>query len=402
MEEEVDIVVTGFNVDAKVAEAGLVRLFGIDGAEARRFLQELPTVAKRGARGQTAARYVEALESIGARVDAVPARKSEGAGRGLSQGPLSLPAPPSSMMQQLHRSMRVDRATEEAIDRFRESEGLEVERPSSSRPGPGAAPDRFVSFGPDPMNPRIPQAPRMPSLDGMPNAKMLEELPEWRTDTSMDPRAANASYKSFPSTDDQGDDRMTTASIEPPWGEPGVPITQQPKAAGTTMHSDVVPGPSNASIRAMRRIGEAERERRDRRVRVLVGVLLALVAAVVAAMTWATRGDSEQAQRLADIGRDGIEAGQLMPARSWLADPLNSVRGLPAADVDALLSSLERAGAVAIEATRVDDRVAAALVIELPEDADQRRTVLWQVARSQGREPRLDDDHGQRFVELSF
>jgi hypothetical protein len=99
---------------------------------------------------------------------------------------------------------------------------------------------------------------------------------------------------------------------------------------------------------------------------------------------------------------EGIDAGALQPARDWLGDPHHSVRGLPAAQVDGLLTALERAGAVRIEAMRVDDDEADALLIELPGSADERRTVLWQVARSQGREMRLEDDHGQRFVELSF
>lgn len=398
MEEELDIVVTGFNVDAKVAEAGLVRLFGIDGADARRFLQELPTVAKRGASAQTAARYVEALESIGARVDAVPARR-EPTGRHLSQAPPSLPAPPSSMMQQLHRSMRVDRATEEAIDRFRESEGMGA-RPPSSRPGPPVAPDRIVSFGPDPMNPRIPQAPRLPSLDGMPNATILEGLPEWRTGTSVDPRDSGG-YKSFPSNPSMDGERATTASIDPPWHR-DLPLTEQPKATGTTRHSDVVPGPSSASIRAMRRVGEAERQRRANRARLLIGALIAVVAFVVAGMWWSARGSTEEALRRSAMQGEGIDAGALQTARDWLADPRHGVRGLPAAQVDGLLTALERAGAVRIEAMRIDDTVADALLIELPSSADERRTVLWQVARSQGRELRLDDDRGQRFVELSF
>ncbi|MDD9938676.1 MAG: hypothetical protein OXT09_34010 [Myxococcales bacterium] len=397
MSDEVDIVVTGFDVDARQAEAGLVRLFGLDGADARRFLQELPTIAKRGASPSTAKRYVEALQSIGARVDCVPAKPGERGGMALGEPPVSLPAPPSSMMQELHRSMRVDRATEEAIDRFRESEGM-PSRPPSDRP---VAPDRVMSFGPDPMNPRIPQAPRLPNMDGMPNAlpSAHDSLPAWRTGTApSDGEGVKTFQSSLP-----GDDGRTTSSISDRAFQSGrVPITDQSRATGATQHSHGVAQPSSDSIRAMQRVGQAQREERSRRRRAIAGLALGAVTIATVVAFWLTREDSELDQLRLRIEAAGIQAGNVTPAHAWLEDATRTVRGLGAADAQSLVSDLSRAGASAILAVRIDGEAAGALVVVLPKESDARRTVLWQVARAQGREPSLDDDQGQRFVELKF
>ena len=47
MDEELDIVVTGFDVSDRLAEAGLTRVFGLNAQQARRFVRDVPFVAKR-------------------------------------------------------------------------------------------------------------------------------------------------------------------------------------------------------------------------------------------------------------------------------------------------------------------------------------------------------------------
>lgn len=149
MGEEVDIVITGLELDARQVETGLVRVFGIDPSEARRLLGQLPASVKRGATPELAERYLLALRSIGARVEARAVLPIEPTS--LKPAPpaaaQSLAVPPPSLLGRMRESERVQRATDRAVKRFRSSEGLD---------------DPSVDGGIDPWNPAIPKAPRVP------------------------------------------------------------------------------------------------------------------------------------------------------------------------------------------------------------------------------------------------
>jgi hypothetical protein len=69
MSEQLDIVVTSMDVGASEAAKRLAQAFDLSALEAEQFVRELPRVAKRNATREEAARYVEALKAIGARVE---------------------------------------------------------------------------------------------------------------------------------------------------------------------------------------------------------------------------------------------------------------------------------------------------------------------------------------------
>lgn len=69
MSDQLDIVVTSMDVGATEAAKRLAQAFDLSVLEAEQFVRELPRVAKRNATREEAARYVEALKAIGARVE---------------------------------------------------------------------------------------------------------------------------------------------------------------------------------------------------------------------------------------------------------------------------------------------------------------------------------------------
>lgn len=69
MSEQLDIVVTSIDAGASEAAKRLAQAFDLSALEAEQFVRELPRVAKRNATREEAARYVEALKAIGARVE---------------------------------------------------------------------------------------------------------------------------------------------------------------------------------------------------------------------------------------------------------------------------------------------------------------------------------------------
>jgi hypothetical protein len=69
MSEQLDIVVTSIDAGASEAAKRLAQAFDMSALEAEQFVRELPRVAKRNASREEAARYVEALKAIGARVE---------------------------------------------------------------------------------------------------------------------------------------------------------------------------------------------------------------------------------------------------------------------------------------------------------------------------------------------
>jgi hypothetical protein len=130
--------------------------------------------------------------------------------------------------------------------------------------------------------------------------------------------------------------------------------------------------------------------------------LSAVVAAVLAgAGLWLREPDAPD-QRVSRLQQEGIRAGELQPAGTWLRDGARSVDGIDDGALYGLVDALERAGAPAVYAVRINGDRAEALVVELPRSPEDRRTVLWQAARALGREIALTDDPGHRFLEIQF
>jgi hypothetical protein len=151
MTEELDIILTGLELEHGQVEAGIVRVFGIDPRDARRLLRELPAVAKSGAPRAVAERYVAALRSIGARVELRPTGSRSTHER--AAGAVSLPLPAPEQIARVDESIRVQRETARAIKRFRAAEGLDAESLDAVDPENPSL---------DLWNPEIPKAPLVP------------------------------------------------------------------------------------------------------------------------------------------------------------------------------------------------------------------------------------------------
>jgi hypothetical protein len=279
MDEELDIVVIGFNVSDRQAEAGLVRVFGLDTVRARRYLRELPVTAKRCANRATAERYANALRSIGARVELrAPGDAAHDARRTFS----SLPIPAPSILAHVAESARVDRETARAIARFRANEGLDG-------PDPG--------LDVDPVNPRIPKAPPLPhDLAQMPNAALPRfERPEWMLDDPLGQGATEA-IASLPHFDAEPPPPGTSApgrsSGRPPGPAAATPVPPRPsgdsvppqRAVGLAHAATASIRPGLGALSSWRPSSDRPPPRPDRR-RLWLGA--ALAALLLAALAWA-------------------------------------------------------------------------------------------------------------------
>jgi hypothetical protein len=117
--------------------------------------------------------------------------------------------------------------------------------------------------------------------------------------------------------------------------------------------------------------------------------------------------DTESDRRTQALRALGIDAGKHLPAGPWLEQPGHDVRGIDAAALHDLLGKLQRAGAVAVFALRIQPNknggeTAAGLLIELPVQPTARRTILWHAAHARGLEPPLIPDPGGAYYALEL
>ncbi len=389
MPPELDVIVTGFDVEQRQAETGMIRLFGLDPQRAKRFVEQLPVVAKRCSDSATADRYADALRAIGARVDVRP----HAAAFRDSLPPVattSLPAPAPELAAKLRESVRVSRAADSAIARFREAEGLEP---------------LDAELGFDPYNPSIPRAPAIPhDLARMPNATLQRpsDRPEWMVadPLSLTPDAGSGIPAALqPHLDAQ----------HPPRGRPSRdsgmrPRRHTPQTVGIAhaARASVRPGMSGhtpdkpvTSVPWPRKLARA-----------WPGLLLALLIAVVGAWRagWL---QTEAERRLAAWSAEGILAHEHQEVRAYLAQPGHVVRGIGQAELRALLDKLERAGvksvyAIDITASAAKQQQAAALVVTLPAGVAARQTVRYYAAEAQGLGKTPVVDRHEHYLVVAF
>jgi hypothetical protein len=415
MDDELDIIVTGLELDQRQVEAGLVRVFGIEPQQARRLLRELPTTAKRAAPRALAERYVAALRSIGARVEARPARLALHVTRPPVAGS-SLPPPQPSAVARARESQRVQHETERAIKRFRAAEGLDPEPED---------PDI------DLFNPDIPKAPALPhDLARMPNSALprFSDRPGWMlTDPLADgdetTRAHNDAQNPPPAS--LAPQAVAIGGAAPALRGGAAAISGFAPAlrsnASVPPHRDSalesVPAravglahKATASIRpglsSLRDIPNTQRTRVRVRLRVLLPVFAVAVVVAGAVLYWTGFFDRgvrrhEQAWRA-----QGIDAGEAADARRWLEAPDHEVRAMGKLELRDLVERLTRTGArgvyvIQLEPTAAGQR-AGALLVELPEGDDARRTLFAQLAKVPGQKPGTQADHGQPYQTLSL
>ena len=408
MDEELDIIVTGFDVDARLAEAGLVRVFGVDAQRARRFVSELPVVAKRCGSAAVAERYVNALRSIGARIEVQKVAELEAGERTTALGShSSLPIPAPSVPATLGEAARIARETERAIRRFRLDEGLD-QPPSESEP-----PEV------DPANPAIPRAPRVPhDLHRMPNVALprYSDRPDWiLTDPLSQAAEAQAGDSGVRA---HADARLPPppSSVPPPLrnGDGGVVDAEaalEERAPGSIRPSAVgLAHAATASVRPGLGLFSSwpfwqKAPAVERRLRAYWPAVLALVLLVYAGLRLLSGFESPQDRRERGWRRHGIEPGENAAAERWLEAENHAIDGLSRAAARELVQRLIRAGALGVYAVRIrptaGGQAAAGLVVELPDDAAGRRTISWHAARALGRK-KLLHDHGEPYYELTF
>jgi hypothetical protein len=226
------------------AAQGIARVFGLDTHTAQRFVQNLPRVVRRAASPAIAERNANALKSIGARVECRPSLPPP------AHPDPELPAPNADSMADVARSLEVDRAAADAIERFRLSEGI----------SPSMDPVAEANAA----NPLIPRAPPIPhDLDRMPNAI----LPRW----SARPADTASPYSAAPPRDHSNADLPPAFGIKFLSDPPAAPARAEPEAppsgeahdatSTTAEHADLAHPGSTAPGTARRSPSAAPRNR---------------------------------------------------------------------------------------------------------------------------------------------
>ncbi|MFI5308054.1 MAG: hypothetical protein ACHQ53_11910 [Polyangiales bacterium] len=235
MEEELDIVVIGWDVDPKRAQAGLARVFGLQARKAELLLHGLPAVAKRSVPRSQADRYVKALRSIGAQVQLERSAASRMTPSAAPAKSASLPPPAVDIGTR--QTLESERAAAEMVARFRAAEGLDVEEPPTA----------------EALNPLIPRAPALPhDLSRMPNAStgLLSGPPpdgDGNRDPSMRPRHTDAQLPPPLRLDAPASGELPAEVAAPEWGL-GEPMpSQRSVGLAHTATASVRPGVSAAS-----------------------------------------------------------------------------------------------------------------------------------------------------------
>jgi hypothetical protein len=390
MRQDLDVIVTGFDVEQRQAETAMVRLFGLEPMRAKRFVEQLPVVAKRCSDRALADRYAEALRAIGARVEV----RSHGAAFRDSLPPVattSLPAPPPELAARLRESVRVSRAADSAIARFREAEGLE---PLSSE------------LGFDPYNPAIPKAPALPrDLARMPNAKLERpsDRPEWMVSDplSLTPDAASGTPPALQRHDAQPPPRgrpSRDSGMRPrrstPDGKVAVGVAHEARASVRPGMSGHAPARTATFVPWRRRV-----------LRAWPALIGALMLAGVGA--WQAGWTKTDADRRREVWQhEGTRAAEHEDIRTFLARPSNLVQGIDETSLRDLVDKLERAGATKVYAIEIErtgeTRRAGALLVELPRDPAARRTLRFHAAEAQGGSDAPAVDNGERHMVIAF
>jgi hypothetical protein len=402
--EDLDIIVTGFEVDQLRAEAGLMRVFGLDAQRARSFVTQLPVIAKRCNELQAAERYAHALRSIGARIELRPHAAT-------SQPPPpsghSLPPPSSLQVERMRDSVRHTSASERAIARFRATEGLENQNPASSNAPASNSIDLY--------NPVIPKAPALPrDLPQLPNRahSAKPEHPDWMVSDPLElTPESDGNTPSGLRTPEVETVRSSARPSSKPTARPGhgsnrAPserLSDRPRSVGLAHAATASGRPGLSAVSLEAKPGASLRSRWLKATAVLAAV--AALAVVIA--RWSGQLLTEDERLVRAWGQEGIAAGEHAPARAWLSGPGHHLRGLDGTAAERLLDQLERAGATRVFAIRIsgsssDHPEASAVLVELPADKVPRRTILWQLAGARGEQAAPLSDEGQRFELLEL
>lgn len=384
-----DVHVLGFEVSEERATRALMRVFGLNEAASRIFVQSVPRIGKRRVPKDTAERYIRALHAVGAIVEC---RLSIPSGSDITSN-ASLPAP--------------------AVSSF---PGTAV---------PHIMQDSFGVMAPvaySPHMPQIPKAPRLPAdLQAIRARKGPDSLaPHWRPAEGADrgavssPRAPNANASI--SLDGDLKSPNPDALAIPSGGRlPSPEITVQEgvssasgsggtaKAAeGAVFDSDGPLGSPRPSPAPAPPQSEAPWYAQPTHQLVLAAVVIGSVT--LAASSGMFETDASRLGRAFE--QAGIAPGQYDRADQFLAARDTALEGITKAEAKKVVEGLLAAGGVDAWLTGIERRgqvrTSHQLLVELPDEPEKRRKVFDAYSKLAKPQHRSGSDNGQRFLSLSF
>lgn len=250
MSDQLDIVVTSIDAAASEAAQRLAQAFDLSTVEAEQFVRELPRVAKRNASREEAARYVEALKAIGARVETLA-----------SEGP-----------RETMRARMLGGGTDQLV--------IPVEEPPAMR-FRATGDLGMISVPPhEVLHPSIPKAPLIPrDLNRMPNGGL--PMPSIRPAAGDELDALDAAGEPRRHTDAQLPPPLVLAARQL-GASPAAAAEPAPAAAPSPAPQPQTAPDQRPMVPAVPAVAASEHTQQGQSLTLKVGVALLLLAAAIA------------------------------------------------------------------------------------------------------------------------
>ena len=372
--DELDVHILGFSGSAEDAARGLMEIFGLEAAAAREFVASVPRVAKGKATPEEAERYVEALKEIGARVECRP----------------TSPQHRTTQSELARRKREVEQETEDAVKRWRASEGREPDseaRAQNMPPNPRVPEDLMAHRAKvgwtDP-----PHLGRSPAVEDSLMGSWISRDPL----DHVDGAPSSAPLELTSSTQAIADRGSAQRDSPHPVGP------RRAVGMNTRGDDEFEPTRPGSLLSTRMRSGSASASGPGLRFWVLMIGLAALAALAYVVIN----GNSEERARITAWERQGITGGKHEPAESMLRTD-GELRGLSGPEAAELVERFRRGGAVEVWAAGISGegkgRVAGQLIVEMPVTEQDRRTVLWQGGRTLGQADPIRDE-GQAYLAI--
>ena len=378
-----DVHVLGFEVSEERATRALMRVFGLNEAASRIFVQSVPRVGKRRVPKDTAERYIRALHAVGAVVECRLCSPSSGNEASLNA---SLPAP--------------------AVSSF---PGTAV---------PHIMQDSFGVMAPvaySPHMPQIPKAPRIPAdLQAIRARKGPDSLaPHWRPTDGPDRRGSSPRAPAHSLDSDlksPNPDALLIGSGGRAQPSPQISIEEANLGpSGAAQAADGAVFDSDGQLGSPRPSPVASPPESEGPWYAQPTHQLVIAAVVIGSVTLA--GSSGMFETDASrLGRAfeqaGIVPGQYDRADQFLAARDTTVEGISKTEAKKLVDGLLSAGGVDAWLTGIEQkgevRTSHHLLVQLPEEPEKRRKVFEAYSKLGKPGHQGASDQGQRFLSLVF
>ncbi len=382
-----DVHVLGFEVSEERATRALMRVFGLNEAASRIFVQSVPRIGKRRVTKETAERYIRALHAVGAIVECRTCTPSSATAVEPSLQ-ASLPAPTVSTFP-----------------------GTAI---------PHIMQDSFGVMAPvaySPHMPQIPKAPRIPAdIHAIRARKGPDSLaPHWRPTPGPDrgggsPRAPAAD--SDPELQSPNPEALVSSGgkLNERLASPVVafedrsldPSGKAEAASGAVFDKEDELGSPRPSPGPAPTDSETPWYAQPTYQLVMAAVVIGSVT--VAASSGMFETDASRLGRA--LEQAGIHPGQYDRASQFLAARDTAVEGMTKLEAQQLVDALIAAGGVDAWMMNITQkgagRVSHELLVELPGDAAKRKKVFEAYAKHAKPTQRGASDQGQKFLSLVF